>query len=148
MRAALLLAGILATSEAGTAENREEDHIEVTLSIYFDLSGEGEPYVMKLENEPKTFTFKIEEVEQLSLKVTPLDHCRVSIEILQWNNVTVTRPLSWPVFFEPGATFSVGVSFPRHRQEVRGSVSGTGACSRIAPGKLPEPTLETKPAQL
>lgn len=133
MRPALVLVGMLATADSGTAENREEDHIEITFSVYFDLSGESEPYTMKLENEPKAFTFKIEEVERLSLKMTPLDDCRVSVEILRWDNVTVTRPLSWPVFFQPGATFSIGVYFPRHRQEVRGSVSGTGACSRITP---------------
>jgi hypothetical protein len=99
--------------------------------------------VVKIGREPKTFTFKIEEVQRLSLRMTPLDGCRVSIEILQRDNVPVTRPLSWPAFFEPDTTFAIGVHFPRHRQEVRGSVSGTGACSRTAPNKLLEPTLET-----
>jgi hypothetical protein len=148
MRKALfLMEAMLATAELRAAESREENQIEVRLSVYFDLSGEGEPYVMKLGKEPKTFTFKIEEVERLSLKMTPLGGCRVSIEFLPRNNVTGTRPLSWPAFFEPGTTFAIGVHFPRHRQEVRGSVLGIGACSRTAPNKLLEPTLETNAAQ-
>lgn len=89
---------------------------------------EDEPHVIKIGKEPKTFTFKIEDEEQLSLKMTQLEGCKVSVEILKRNNVTGTRPLTWPAFFEPGATFAIGVHAPRHRQEVRGSVSGTGAC--------------------
>jgi hypothetical protein len=147
MRTALfMVAAMLTAADLGAADDREEHQIEVRLSVYFDLSGEGEPHVMKLGKEPKTFTFKIEEVEQLSLKMTSLDSCRVSIEVLRRDNVTTTRPLSWPAFFEPGATFAIGVHAPRHRQEVRGSVSGVGACSRTAPHKLPEPTLETNAA--
>ena len=141
-----MLASMLAAN-LQAADISEENQIEVRLTVYFDLSGEGEPYVMKLGKEPKTFTFKIEDAERLSLKMTPLDGCRVSVDITGRENVTGTRPLSWPAFFEPGATFAVGVHFPRHRQEVRGSVSGTGACSRTAPNKLLEPTLETNAAQ-
>jgi hypothetical protein len=148
MRKALFLAAaMLVSTDLLGADGSDENQIEVRLSVYFDLSGEDERYVMKLGKEPKTFTFKIEEIEQLSLKMTPLGDCRVSIEILRRDNVTMTRPLSWPAFFEPGTTFAVGVHFPRHRQEVRGSVSGTGACSRTAPNKLLEPTLETNAAQ-
>jgi hypothetical protein len=148
MRAALfVMAAMLATAKIQAADGSDENEIEVRLTVYFDLSGEGEPHVIKLGREPKTFTLKIEEVEQLSLKMTPLDGCRVRIDVLGRENVTGTRPLSWPAFFEPGATFAVGVSFPRHRQEIRGSVSGAGACSRTAPNKLLEPTLETNAAQ-
>jgi hypothetical protein len=131
MRTALLLVvAMLATADLQAAEEDAEDQLEVRLSFYFDQSGEDEPYVLKLGKEPKTFTFKIEESERLSLKMTPLDGCRVSIEILRRDNVTTTRPLSWPRFFEPGATFAIGVHYPWHRQEIRGSVSGVGACSR------------------
>ena len=112
------------------APGSDEDQIEVRLSVYFALSGEGEAYVMKLGKEPKTFTFKIEGTERLSLRMTPLGNCRVSVEVLDRTNVTMTRPLTRPAFFEPAATFAVGVHFPHHRHEVRGSVSGTGACSR------------------
>lgn len=110
----------------------EEVRIEVGLSLYFGLVGEDELHVMKLGKGPKAFTFKLDEVERLSLKLTPLDGCKVGIEILDRKSVTTTRPLSWPAFFEPGATFAIGIHFPRHRQEVRGSVAGVGACSRIA----------------
>ena len=148
MRKALFLAvAILASADLRAAEGSDEDQIEVRLSVYFDLSGEDEAYVMKLGKESKTFTFKIEEMERLSLKVTPLGDCRVSVEILRRDNVTTTRPITWPTFFEPGTTFAVGVHFPHHRQEVRGSVSGIGSCSRAAPNKLLEPTLETNRAQ-
>jgi hypothetical protein len=148
MRTALFLVAVmLATADSEAADDRQEDQLEVRLSVYFDLSGEDEPYVVKLGNEPKTFTFRIEEAERLSLKLTPLDGCRVSIEVLRWDSVTTTRPLSWPPFFQPGATFAIRVHFPWHRQEVRGSVAGIGACSRAAPGKLLEPTLETNAAQ-
>lgn len=148
MRAALLLvATMLATAHLRAADGAEENQIEVRFSTYFDFSGEGEAHVVKLGKEPRTITFRIEETDQLSLKMTPIDDCRVSIEVLRWDNVTTTRPLSWPAFFEPGTTFAVGVHFPRHRQEVRGSVSGIGACSRAAPNKLLEPTLETNAAQ-
>jgi hypothetical protein len=148
MRTALLLvATILLTTHLRAADVAGQDQIEVRFSTYFGFSGESETHVMKLGKEPKTITFNIEEAEQLSLKMTPLDDCRVSIEVLRWDNVTTTRPLSWPAFFEPGTTFAVGVHFPRHRQEVRGSVSGIGACSRTAPNKLLEPTLETNAAQ-
>jgi hypothetical protein len=138
MRTAVFLVAALATANLGAAGAREEDQIEVSLSVYFDQSGESEPHVMKIGREPKTFTFKIEDVEQLSLKMTLLDGCRVSIEILRRDNVTGTRPLSWPAFFEPGTTFTIGVHFPRHRQEVRGAVSGTGACSSTALGSRRE----------
>src|SRR5678815_2100296 len=127
-----MVAAMLATADLQAADDREEHQIEVRLSVYFDMSGEDEPHVVKLGKEPKTFTFKMEEVEQLSLKMTPLDGCRVSIEVLRRDNVTTTRPLSWPAFLEPGAKFAIGVHAPRHRQEVRGSVSGAGACSRTA----------------
>lgn len=148
MRKALCLAAaMLVSADLPAADSSGENQMEVRLSVYFDLSGEDEAYVMKLGKEPKTFTFKIEEMERLSLKMTPLGDCRVSVEILGRDNVTMTRPLTWPAFFEPGATFAVGVHFPHHRQEVRGSVSGTGACSRAAPNKLLEPTLETNAAQ-
>lgn len=148
MRTALFMVAVmLTTTDLRAADDRGEDQIEVRLSVYVDLSGEDELLVMKLGKEPKTFTFKNEEVERLSLKMTPLDRCRVRIEVLRRDNVTGTRPLSWPAFFEPGATFAIGVYFPRHRQEVRGSVSGVGTCSRTAPNKLLEPTLETNAAQ-
>jgi hypothetical protein len=130
VRTALLLVAMLTTAHLHAADERAEEQIEVRLSVYFDASGEGEPYVMKLGKEPKTFTFKIAEDERLSLKMTPLEGCSVSIEIQRRDNVTTTRPLSWPQFFEPGATFAIGVRAPRHRQEIRGSVSGVGACSR------------------
>jgi hypothetical protein len=147
MRKALLLAAaMLLDAELRAADGGGEDQIEVRLSVYFDLSGEGQAYVMKLGNEPRTFTFKIEDIERLSLKMIPIGDCRVSVEILGRDSVTMTRPLTWPAFFEPGATFAVGVYFPHHRQEVRGSVSGTGACSRTAPNKLLEPTLKTNAA--
>jgi hypothetical protein len=141
------MAAMLATAGIQAADGSGESEIEVRVTVYFDLSGEGEPHIMKLGREPKTFTLKIEEVEQLSLKMTPLDGCKVRIDVLGRENVTGTRPLSWPAFFEPGSTFAIAVSFPRHRQEVRGSVSGAGACSRTAPGKLLEPTLEIDAAQ-
>src|SRR5688572_27514655 len=108
MRTALFVVAAMLTAAALQAADDREHQIEVRLSIYFDLSGEGEPHVMKLGTEPKTFTFKIEEIEQLSIKMTPLDGCRVSIEVLRRDNVTTTRPLSWPAFFEPGATFAIG----------------------------------------
>jgi hypothetical protein len=127
-----MAAAMLTTAALQAADDREGQQIEVRLSVYFDVSGEGDPHVVKLGTEPKTFTLKIEEVEQLSIKMTPLDGCRVSIEVLRRNNVTTTRPLSWPAFFEPGATFAIGVHAPRHRQELRGSVSGAGACSHTA----------------
>lgn len=130
MRALFLLATTLATAHLRAAAGAEEVQIEVRLSTYLDFSGEGEAHVVELGKEPRTITFNIEETEQFSLKVTPLDDCRVSIEVLRWDNVTMTRPLSWPAFLEPGTTFAVGVHFPRHRQEIRGSVSGIGACSR------------------
>ena len=142
-----LVAAMLVSADLRAAGASVENQIEVRLSVYFDLSGEDEAYVMKLGKEPKTFTFKIEEREQLSLKMMPLGDCRVSIEILERDNVTMTRPLTWPAFFEPGATFAVGVHFSHHRQEVRGAVSGTGACSRTAPNILLEPTLDTNAAQ-
>jgi hypothetical protein len=133
MRTALFMAAAMLTTAAlQAADDREGQQIEVRLSVYFDLSGEGEPHVVKLGTQPKTFTFKIGEVEQLSIKMTPLDGCRVSIEVLRRDNVTTTRPLSWPAFFGPGATFAIGVHAPRHRQELRGSVSGVGACSHAA----------------
>jgi hypothetical protein len=148
MRTALfMVASMLGSANLQAADRSEENQIEVRLTVYFDLSGEGEPYVMKLGKEPKTFTFKIEEVERLSLKMTPLDGCRLRVDVIGRDNVTGTRPLSWPAFFEPGAMFAVGVNFPRHRQEVRGSVSAIGACSRTAPNKLLEPTFETNAAQ-
>ena len=130
MRVAAFMVAALAAANVGAAEAPEENHLEVRLSVYFDMSGEDEPHVMKIGKEPKTFTFKIEDVEQLSLKMTQLDGCKVSVEILKRDNVIGTRPLTWPAFFEPGATFAIGVHAPRHRQEVRGSVSGTGACRR------------------
>jgi hypothetical protein len=136
MRTALfMMASMLGSANLQAADRSEENQFEVRLTVYLDLSGEGEPYVMKLGKEPKTFTFKIEEVERLSLKMTPLDGCRLRVDVIG-DNVTGTRPLSWPAFFEPGAKFAVGVNFPRHRQEVRGSVSAIGACSRTAPNKL------------
>lgn len=146
-RALLLAAAVLLNADLMAAGESDKDQIQIRLSVYFDLSGEDEAYVMKLGKEPKTFTFKIEEMERLSLKMTPLSNCRVSVEILGRENVTTTRPLTWPAFFEPGDKFAVGVHFPHHRQEVRGSVSGNGACSRAAPNKLLEPTLETNAAQ-
>jgi hypothetical protein len=146
-KAIFLAAAMLVSADLPAADGSGENQIEVRLSVYFDLSGEDEAYVMRLDKEPKTFTFKIEEIERLSLKMIPLGDCRVSVEILGRDNVTMTRPLTWPAFFEPGATFAVGVHFPHHRQEVRGSVSGTGACSRMAPNKLLEPTLDTNAAQ-
>jgi hypothetical protein len=127
-----MAAAILTTAVLQAADGREGQQMEVRLTVYFDLSGEGEPHVVKLGTEPKTFTFRIEEVEQLSIKMTPLDGCRVSIEILRRDNVTTTRPLSWPAFFEPGAKFAIGLHAPRHREELRGSVSGAGACSHAA----------------
>ena len=142
-----VVAAMLTTADLRAADDREEHQIEVRLSVYFDSSGEDEPHLLKLGKEPKTFTFKIEEEERLSLKMTPLDGCRVSIEVVRRDNVTTSRPLSWPAFFEPGAKFSIGVRAPRHRQEVRGSVSGVGTCSRTAPDKLLEPTLETNAAR-
>lgn len=144
MRTAFFLAVLPAA--AMLAADRPEHQLEVRLSVYFDLSGEDEAYVMKLGNEPKTFTFKIEEIERLSLRMTPLGECRVNVEILGVDSVTMTRPLTWPAFFRPGATFAVGVHFPHHRHEVRGSVTGAGAC-REAPNKLLEPTLGTNAAQ-
>jgi hypothetical protein len=130
MRAAAIMVAALAAANVGAAEAPEEDHVEVRLSVYFDRSGEDEPHVMKIGKEPKTFTFKIGDVEQLSLKMTRLEGCKVSVEILERDNVTGTRPLTWPAFFEPGATFAIGVHAPRHRQELRGSVSGAGVCRR------------------
>src|SRR5690606_7982312 len=139
-KAVVLVATLLLNADLLVAGVSDEDQIEIRLSVYFDLSGEDEAYVMKLGKEPKTFTFKIEDMERLSLRMTPLGDCRVSVEILGRENVTSTRPLTWPAFFEPGAIFAVGVHFPHHRQEVRGSVSGIGACNRAAPNKLLEPT--------
>jgi hypothetical protein len=133
MRTMLLLAVMVLTANLGAADERDEDRIAVRLSVYFDSSGEDELHVMRLGKEPKTFTFKIEQAEQLSLKMTPLDGCRVAIEILPRRTVTATSPLPWPPFFEPGATFSIDVPFPRHRQEVRGSVSGIGVCTSEIP---------------
>lgn len=128
----LLLAMLAATTRLGAAENEEESEIEVRLSLYFGHSEEDELHVFKLGKEPKTFTLKLEERVQLSMKLTLLGGCRVGVEILRRDDVTGTRPLSWPAFFEPGATFAIGLW---QRQEVRGSVSGIGPCSPTAPGK-------------
>lgn len=136
-RALFAMAAMLTTAGLQAAEDSDQRQIEVRLSIYIDMSGEGEPHVLKLGKEPKTFTFKIEEAERLTLKLTPLDGCKVSVEIIGRENVTTTRPLTWPTVFEPGASFAVGVHFPWHRQEVRGSVLGVGACSPAAPDKRP-----------
>ncbi len=125
-----LLAALLAIADLRAADGNDQPQIEVRLSIYIDMSGDGEPHVMKLGKEPKTYTFRIEDAERLSLRMTPLDGCKVSVEILGRDNVTTTRPLTWPAAFEPGSTFAIGLHFPRHRQEVRGSVSGVGSCSR------------------
>jgi hypothetical protein len=110
--APFLIAAMLTTADLRAADDPEQHQIEVRISIYFDLSGE--------------------EAERLTRKMTALDGCKVSIAIIGRENVTTTRPLSWPSAFEPGATFAVGVHFPHHRQEVRCSVSGVGACSPAA----------------
>src|SRR5688572_17603102 len=98
MRAAALMVAALAAANVGAAEAPEKDHVEVRLSVYFDRSGEEEPHVMKIGKEPETFTFKIGDVEQLSLKMTQLEGCKVNVEILGRDNVTGTRPLTWPAF--------------------------------------------------
>lgn len=146
MRNALLLAAtLLASADLRAADISDEDQLEIRISVYFDLSGEDEAYVMKLGKMPKAFTYRIEGTDRLSLKMVPLGDCRVRVEILGRENVTTTRPLTWPEFFQPGAIFAVGVHFPHHRQEVRGSVSGLGPCGRTAP--TAGATLETNAAQ-
>ena len=143
-KALFLAAALLVNADLRAAGGSDEEQIEVRLSVYFDQSGEDEAYLMKLGKEPKTFTFKIEDIERLSLRMIPLGDCRVSVEILGRDTVTMTKPLTWPAFFEPGATFAVGVHFPHHRQEVRGSVSGIGACSRATPNKPMHATREAR----
>src|SRR4030095_6581915 len=147
MRAALFLMGAaLATAGITTADVGEGDLMQVRLSVYFDLSGESGPVLMTIGKQPKTFTSKVDEDEKLSLTMTRLHGCRVRIEAPQSHSITAVRPSPWPAFFEPGTTFAIGVHFPRHRQEVRGSVSGAGACSRTAPNTVLEPTW--KPTRL
>lgn len=126
------MAALLANAGVHATDAMDEEQLEVRLSVYFDLSGEEEAHVMKLGKGPRKFTFTIEENERLSLQLTPLGDCRVSVEIESRESVTTTRPLIWPAFFVPGDTFAVGVHAARHRQEVRGAVVGIGACSSVA----------------
>ena len=100
--------------------------MRVTLVSYRDLSGESEPHVVEV-NSSTRYVYKIEATEAVSLRFTALPDCRVAIKI-ESGNITKTEPVNWPTSFGWGDRFVIGIFYPHHVQELRGTVSGSGPC--------------------
>lgn len=112
---------------AGVASAEGYCGIAVKLTNHSDLGGTSEITILEVGTDVKVFTLKEEGFEDTKITFKPIENSRLEITV-ESNRITSKQPSPWPASFGPSEKFTVGLHFPRHREEIHGEVVGI-SCS-------------------
>ena len=118
---------LLLTASARVASAEGDCGIAVRLTSHSDLGGTSEITTLEVGTDAKAFILREEGFEDTKIIFKPVEDCRLEITI-ESSRVTSKQPSPWPSSFGPSEKFTVGLYFPRHREEIHGEVVSIG-CS-------------------